>query len=114
MVRLAVFIAALLLCGPAFADQGGDAPQEILPPLAHWAITLLGMIVAARLAWQAFGRAVTVAESPIFPRYMTSRQQYLQGSLVFILFSCGIFLLLIHENRDVIALASLVGAVDDA
>jgi hypothetical protein len=98
----------------ALADQGSDTAREILPSLAHWTITLLGLVVAGRLAWQAFGRAVTVAEVPTFPRYMTSRQQYRLGSFVFVLFSCGFFLLLVHENRDVIALAPLLPAIPES
>jgi len=97
----------------AFSDQGNDVVPDIFP-FAHWAITLLGMIVAARLAWQAFGRAVTISEVPTFPRYMTSRQQYRLGSFVFVLFSCGFFLLLVHENRDVIALAPLLPVIPDS
>src|ERR1700746_2591555 len=41
MVRPVLFIvASLFVCGPAFADQGGDAAVEIPTPLIHWAITL--------------------------------------------------------------------------
>jgi hypothetical protein len=62
MVRPVPFIIASLLvcvvCDPAFADQGVDAVPDMLSQLAHWGITLLGLAVAARLAWQAFGRAV--------------------------------------------------------
>jgi hypothetical protein len=112
MARIVLGIIAFVFVPiQAFADQGGDTARELFPSLAHWAITLLGLVVAARLAWQAFGRAVTIAEVPTFPRYMTSRQQYRLGSFVFVLFSCGFFLLLIHENRDVIALAPLVPAI---
>lgn len=105
-------IASVFVPTLAFADQGNDTASDMFP-FAHWAITLLGMIVAARLAWQAFGRAVTISEVPTFPRYMTSRQQYRLGSLVFVLFSCGFFLLLVQENRDVIALAPLLPIIPD-
>jgi hypothetical protein len=107
-------IASVLVSTQALADQGSDTAPEILPSLAHGTITLLGLVVAGRLAWQAFGRAVTIAEVPTFPRYMTSRQQYRLGSLVFVLFSCGFFLLLVHENRGVIALAPLVSAIPES
>lgn len=106
-------VVAILGSTQAVADQGGGAAGGLLPAMAHWAITLLGLLVAGRLAWQAFGRAVTIAEVPTFPRYMTSRQQYRLGSLIFVLFSCGFFLLLVQENRDVIALAPLVPAIPD-
>jgi hypothetical protein len=107
-------IASVFVPTQALTDQGSDTAREILPSLAHWTITLLGLVVAGRLAWQAFGRAVTIAEVPTFPRYMTSRQQYRLGSFVFVLFSCGFFLLLVHENRDVIALAPLVPAIPES
>ena len=107
-------IASVFVPTQALTDQGSDAAREILPSLAHWTITLLGLVVAGRLAWQAFGRAVTIAEVPTFPRYMTSRQQYRLGSFVFVLFSCGFFLLLVHENRDVIALAPLLPAIPES
>ena len=87
---------------------------KYFPSLAHWAITLLGLAVAGRLAWQAFGRAVSISEVPTFPRYMTSRQQYRLGSFVFVLFSCSIFLLLVHEHRDVIALAPLLPVIPES
>ncbi|MDI3559620.1 hypothetical protein [Bradyrhizobium sp. Arg816] len=103
----------ILVCSPALADQGGDSAGDLLPQVAQWAITLLGLIVAARLAWQAFGRAVRVADVPTFPKYMTSHRQYLLGSSAFVVFACGFFLLLVHENRQVIMLAPLVPAIPD-
>jgi hypothetical protein len=45
---------------------------------------------------------------------MTSRQQYRLGSFAFVLFACGFFLLLVHENRSVIALASLLPAIPES
>jgi hypothetical protein len=106
-------IASVVVPTQGLTDQGIDSTTEMLPSLAHWTITLLGLVVAGRLAWQAFGRAVTIAEVPTFPKYMTSRQQYRLGSFVFVLFSCGFFLLLVQENRDVIALAPLVPAIPE-
>src|SRR5215471_18673304 len=46
------------LCVPACAEETAAAGS--VPWLAHWAITLLGMGLAARLAWQAFGHEVVV------------------------------------------------------
>jgi hypothetical protein len=103
-------VISILLSTQASADQVGDAASDLVPSLVRWSITLLGLVVAGRLAWQAFGRAVNIAEVPTFPRYMTTRQQYRLGGFIFVVFSCGFFLLLIHENRDVIALAPLVPA----
>ncbi|MGY4467914.1 hypothetical protein ACVWWK_003623 [Bradyrhizobium sp. LB9.1b] len=107
-------VISILVSTQASADEFGDTASELLPSLVRWSITLLGLVVAARLAWQAFGRAVTIAEVPTFPRYMTTRQQYRLGGFIFVIFSCCFFLLLIHENRDVIALAPLVPAIPDA
>lgn len=106
-------IASVLVSSPALADQGGNTAGDLLPQAVQWAITLLGLAVAARLAWQAFGRAVPVANVPTFPKYMTSHRQYLLGSSAFVLFACGFFLLLVHEHRQVITLAALVPAIPD-
>lgn len=105
-------ITSVLLSSPALA-QAGSTTSDLLPELVQLAITLLGLIVAGRLAWQAFGRAVPVANVPTFPKYMTSRRQYLLGSSTFVLFACVFFLLLVHEHRQVITLAPLVPAIPD-
>jgi hypothetical protein len=115
MVRIVLgIIASVFVSTQALADQASDAAREIDPSLVHSIVTLLGLAVAGRLAWQAFGRAVTIAEVPTIPRYMTSRQQYRLGSFAFVLFACGFFLLLVHENRSVIALASLLPAIPES
>ena len=75
----------------ALADDG-DAVRQ----LTHLLFTVLGVLVAGRLAWQAFGRAVAVGEIPTFPRHMTSPKQYRLGGFVFVLFACGLFLLLVY------------------
>lgn len=106
-------ITSVLFSSPALAQEGSTA-TDLLPELVQWAITLLGLAVAARLAWQAFGRAVPVANVPTFPKYMTSRRQYLLGSSTFVLFACVFFLLLVHEHRQVITLAPLVPAIPDS
>jgi hypothetical protein len=92
------------ICSPAVAQQR-EAVRDVLPQLSHWTITLLGIVVAARWAIQAFGRAVPVADVPTFPRYMTSRRQYRLGNWIFVIFACSFFLLLVHEHRQVIAVA---------
>jgi hypothetical protein len=103
-----LFSITLALCGPALSeglpDGQGGGTQDVPPQLVHWAITILGIIVAARLALQAFGRAVPVANVPTFPIYMTSRQQYQLGAWTFAAFACGFFLLLVHEHRQVFIL----------
>ena len=105
MLRIMLFSSLpLLLNCPAFADDADNLPAPIDLAVTHLAITVIGLVAAARLAWQAFARDVTIAEAPTIPRYMTSRHQYLLGSITFVLFSCGFFLMLIHDNREVFAL----------
>src|SRR5260370_5065700 len=95
---------SLAICGPALAEEI-NGTYDIAPQLVHWAITILGMGVAARLALQAFGSAVPVANVPTFPIYMTSRQHYRLGGRAFVPFACGFFLLLIPEHRHMVELA---------
>jgi hypothetical protein len=99
-----LFSICLAICDPALAEEN-IGTYDMAPQLVHWAITILGMVVAARLALQAFGSAVPVANVPTFPIYMTSRQQYRLGGWAFVAFACGFFLLLIHEHRQVVELA---------
>jgi hypothetical protein len=115
-----LFSVSLAICDPALAGDG-NAMYGMAPQLTHWAITILGMGVAARLAWQAFGGTVPVANVPTFPFYMTSRRQYRLGGGAFVVFACGFFLLLIYEHRQVIELVkpldiipdNIIGAVDN-
>jgi len=109
-ILLAGSLLSLALCSPAFAQQA--AALEIHPNLIQLAITVLGLVAAARLASDAFARrAVPVADVPTFPKYMTSRAQYQLGSWVFIVFACVFFLLLVYLHRDVADLSSLAGDV---
>jgi hypothetical protein len=119
-----IFVGTLAICGPALAEVLVEEPSsapDVTPQLIHWAITILGMAVAARLALQAFGRAVPVANVPTFPIYMTSRQQYQLGGWTFAAFACAFFLLLVHEHRQVLELvkplhivpANIVDAIND-
>ena len=108
-----VVISAIVLCtigSPASAEEV-QGVEAMLPNATHWAITVLGIAVAARLAVQAFGRAVPVAEVPTFPRYMTSRAQYRLGCWIFVIFACSFFWLLVHEHRQVIEVAPLLGVI---
>src|SRR5262249_20744617 len=73
--------------------------------------TVLGILVAARLALQAFGRAVPVGGVPTFPRYMTSRHLYRLGRWLFALFACSFFVLLVYEHRQGVAVRPDLGWV---
>jgi len=105
-------IVLFAVCSPALAQQDANV-RDMLPHLTHWAITLLGIGVAARLALQTFGRAVTVADVPTFPRYMASRQLYRLGSWLFVIFACSFFLLLVYEHRQVVAVLPHVGWIPE-
>jgi hypothetical protein len=112
---------SLAICGPALAEDAvaavsesaNNGMQEMAPPLVYWAITILGMAVAAHLALQAFGRAVPVANVPTFPIYMTTRQQYWLGGWSFVAFACGFFLLLIQQHHPVLLLAKWLDIIPD-
>jgi hypothetical protein len=122
-----LFSISLAICGPALAEvidnvlaEDGNGTYDTAQ-LVHCAITILGVGVAARLALQAFGRAVPVANVPTFPFYMTSRRQYQFGGWTFVAFACAFYLLLIHEHRQVLILAkplniipdNIIGAIND-
>ena len=107
-----LFSVCLAMSGPALAEEG-NGTYDMSPQLVHWAITILGMGWAARLAWQAFGRAVPVANVPTFPIYMTNRQQYRLGGWTFATVACGFFLLLIHEHRQVLILLKPLNVIPE-
>jgi len=73
-------------------------------------MTVLGVAVAVRLANQAFGRReVNLADVPTFPKYMTSQQQYRLGSIAFVIFASGFFLLLVYAHKEVAKAADVFG-----
>ena len=77
---------------------------------AHMAVTALGLLFAVRMADQAFGRrALQLADSPTFPRYMTSRGHYLLGSWTFNLLAAFFFLLIVYLHKEVIEVAGIFG-----
>lgn len=83
MTRLLLAIVSVFESwSPAFAQQPpAAAGWPIAPDLVQLTVTVLGMLLAARLASGAFAeRAVPVADVPIFPRYMTSPTQYRLGT----------------------------------
>jgi hypothetical protein len=110
-------ILLFVLCSPAFAQDAGAVAQNLawlgdnLRSLSsHTLMTIGGVGLAIGLAAQAFGRRqVNVANVPTFPRYMTSPQQCRFGSIVFIIFASGFFLLLVYEHKEVARVADLFG-----
>ena len=69
-----------------------------------------GSAVRNPLGDQAFGRrALQLADSPTFPRYMTSRGQYLLGSWAFSLLAAFFFLLIVYLHKEVIEVAGIFG-----
>jgi hypothetical protein len=109
MSRLGASILwTLLLVSAASAEDGVLGPDGI--HYAHVAVTVLGLLFAIRMADQAFGRrALQLADSPTFPRYMTSRGQYLLGSWAFIVLATFIFLLIVYLHKEVAEVAKLFG-----
>jgi hypothetical protein len=104
MVRALVACAMFfVVCNPVLAQQGDVVTDAPLSDVAHWIIALVGTLLAARWALEAFNRpAVAIADVPTFPRYMTSRFQYQLGSAIFVIFACGFFLLLVRLHREVV------------
>src|SRR6516165_601395 len=103
-------------CSSAFAQDAGAVAQNFawlgdnMRSLSHTLMTIGGVGLAIGLAAQAFGRRqVNVANVPTFPRYMTSPQQCRFGSIVFIIFASGFFLLLVYEHKEVARVADLFG-----
>jgi hypothetical protein len=114
---MAILLSGLLLfalCSPAFAEEAvaQNLPwvNDQLRSLSHTLMTVGGVGIAIGLAYQAFGRRqVNVANVPTFPKYMTNPQQYRLGSIVFIIFASGFFLLLVYEHKEVARVADLFG-----
>src|SRR5262249_29486235 len=109
-------ILLFALCSPAFAQDAGTVAQNFawlgdnMRALSHTLMTIGGVGLAIGLAAQAFGRRqVNVANVPTFPRYMTSPQQYRFGSIVFVIFASGFFLLLVYEHKEVARVPDLFG-----
>ena len=109
-------ILLFALCSPTFAQDAAAVAQNFawlgdnMRSLSHTLMTIGGVGLAIGLASQAFGRRqVNVANVPTFPRYMTSPQQCRFGSIVFIIFASGFFLLLVYEHKEVARVADLFG-----
>ena len=116
---MAILLSGILLlaiCTPAVAQDAGAVAgnsswfSQNLLWLSHMAMTVGGAGLAMRWAYDAFGRReVNVADVPTFPRYMTSPQQYRLGSLIFMIFACAFFLLLVYRHKEVVAVAQVFG-----
>ena len=103
MIRLGVSIACLLFIATSAVAQQNVAPDPQWTYYAHFAVTLLGLVFAMRMADQAFGRREhQLADTPTFPRYMTSRGHYLLGSWAFIILASFVFLLIVYLHKEVI------------
>jgi hypothetical protein len=116
MAILLTGIFLLAICSPAVAQDAGAVAQnsswfsQNLPWLSHMAMTVGGVGLAMRWAYDAFGRReVNVADVPTFPKYMTSPQQYRLGSLIFVVFASAFFLLLVYRHKEVVAVAQVFG-----
>ena len=115
MAHLIAIISALLMSlVPAVAQPADGADGDTLF-YAHLGVTALGLLFAVRMADQAFGRrALPLAETPTFPRYMTSRGQYVLGNLAFIVFASFVFLLIVYLHKEVAQVIQLFpGAIPE-
>jgi hypothetical protein len=102
-------ILLLAICSPAFADPAVPVVDD-RAWLAHMAMIFLGVLVAMRLAFDAFARrSLKVADVPTFPRCMTTPQQFRLGSLAFMAFASAFFLLLVWRHKEVVALVKIFG-----
>jgi hypothetical protein len=116
---MAILLSGILLlaiCTPAVAQEAGAVAENFpwlsnnLLWLSHMAMTVGGVGLAMRWAYDAFGRReVNVADVPTFPKYMTNPQQYRLGSLIFVIFASAFFLLLVYRHKEVVAVANVFG-----
>jgi hypothetical protein len=108
MTRLICLIFFTLAADAALAQEPNGAPDAALMWWAHLALTVLGVAVAVRCAYQAFDRRdLQLADVPTFPKYMTSQQQYRLGSFVYMFFAASFFLLLVYLHKEVVAVAKV-------
>jgi hypothetical protein len=73
--------------------------------------TVVGLLIAARFAFLAFDKRITVDDEPTFPKYMTSRSHYWIGCVLFVIFACLFFVIIVLEHRDVVRLVSLLNGI---
>src|SRR5438046_3177420 len=111
---IAIFFAFFFSLTPALAEAVGAADSNALS-YAHMGVTALGLAFAIGMANQAFARRpVPLAETPTFPRYMTSYGQYMLGNGAFILFASFVFLLIVYLHKEVAQVIKLFpGAVPE-
>jgi hypothetical protein len=116
---MAILLSGILLlaiCSPAVAQEAGAVAENFpwlshnLPWLSHMAMTVGGVGLAMRWAYDAFGRReVNVADVPTFPKYMTNPKQYRLGSLIFVACAGVFFLVLVYRHEEVVAVAKVFG-----
>jgi hypothetical protein len=110
MIISMCFVFMMLAADPALAQEKDIFSDPVVMWWAHSILTVLGLLVAVRCAYQAFGRReLELAEAPTFPKYMTSPRQYRLGSLVYVIFAAISFLLLVYLHKEVIPVIELFG-----
>jgi hypothetical protein len=100
--RLAFVIALSLIPLVALAADESEMPVPnpvLLYP--HLLVLALGLIFVGILGARSFGRRIQFEDLPTFPKYMTSRSQYIFGLWSFILLSMTTFWCLVYFNRQV-------------
>jgi hypothetical protein len=105
-----IWIAALAVLLPtaAFAEDGSEA---LIPySYSDGAIFVLAAVVTVWWSMQAFDRpAISLADLPTFPRYMTRHSQYLFAKFSFVVLSLGIYSLMVRYHRE---LPEIIAAVN--
>jgi hypothetical protein len=96
--RLVLVIALTLTPLVAFADDGGK--PTLLYDL-HLIVLAFGLVFSGILGARSFGRRIQFEDLPTFPKYMTSRSQYLFGLWSYILLSMTVFFVLVYLNKEV-------------
>jgi hypothetical protein len=107
--RLALVIALSLIPLVALAADESEMPVPN-PVLSypHLLVLAFGLIFTGILGARSFGRHIQFEDLPTFPKYMTSRIQYIFGLWSFILLSMTTFWCLVHFNRQVFPFAKPV------
>ena len=109
MMRQSLSVALLLSGFPAVAGAGTVAASET-PGLVfvHVVLFLLGLLLAAYWAVEAFSRAsVTLGDIPTLPKYMTRANQYMIGLLAFTVIAMILYALAAYLHKQVIPAISM-------
>jgi hypothetical protein len=109
-MRRQILSAALLFSGPTAVAAAETVTSQETPDLVyvHLVLFLLGLLLAAYWAVEAFSRAsVTLGDLPTLPKYMTRANQYTVGLLAFTVIAMCLYALAAYLHRQVIPAISI-------